>query len=146
MEGKGALTITGHLGDVMQESARAAVSFLRSHYEDFEIPKDFHKKMDIHIHAPEGAIPKDGPSAGITIATAVVSAVTEMAVKPDIAMTGEITVFGQGITRRGHQRESPCCLSSGYSRDNPLSQEQEGYRRDSTKDSQAVDLPSRSSF
>ena len=95
MDGKGDLILTGHLGDVMQESARAAVSFLRSHYSDFNIPKDFNKTTDIHIHAPESAVPKDGPSAGITIASAVVSAVTGMPVDPSIAMTGEVTVLGK---------------------------------------------------
>jgi len=95
MEGTGKLIITGQLGDVMQESARAAVSYLRSHYSEFGIPQNFHKSTDLHIHAPEGAIPKDGPSAGITIATAVVSAVTGRAVSPLVAMTGEITVLGK---------------------------------------------------
>ncbi|MBQ9263314.1 MAG: endopeptidase La [Clostridia bacterium] len=95
MPGSGQVQLTGQLGDVMKESARAALSWVRAHSEEFKLEKDFHKNLDIHIHVPEGAVPKDGPSAGVTMATALVSALTGRKVRQDVAMTGEITLRGR---------------------------------------------------
>lgn len=94
MEGQGKTILTGQLGKVMQESAQAAVSWVRRHREEFNLEEDFYKSKDVHIHAPDGGIPKDGPSAGITIATAVISALTGTPVRRDVAMTGEVTLKG----------------------------------------------------
>lgn len=95
LKGTGKLILTGSLGDVMKESAQIALSFIREHYSEFDLEPDFHEEIDIHIHVPQGAIPKDGPSAGITMTTAMISALTEKMVRPQTAMTGEITLTGR---------------------------------------------------
>ena len=95
MDGKGNLTTTGKLGDVMQESAQAAMSYVRSRSQTLGLPKDFYRHLDIHVHVPEGAIPKDGPSAGITLTTSLVSTLTRIPIRGDISMTGEITLRGK---------------------------------------------------
>ncbi|MBR5229665.1 MAG: endopeptidase La, partial [Firmicutes bacterium] len=93
--GTGKIQLTGQLGDVMQESAQAAITYIRSISEEFNIEKEFYKNYDLHLHVPEGAVPKDGPSAGVTMFTSVMSALTGIPVRKDVAMTGEITLRGK---------------------------------------------------
>src|SRR5207237_4977095 len=95
MPGRGKISMTGKLGEVMQESARAAMSYVRSRAIALDLANDFYRKYDFHLHVPEGAIPKDGPSAGVAMATAIVSALTRTPVRREVAMTGEITLRGK---------------------------------------------------
>lgn len=113
MSGKGEFQLTGQLGDVMKESAQAGISYIRSVSEQYHIPKDFFKEHDIHIHIPEGAVPKDGPSAGITMATAMLSAIIERKVRADVAMTGEITLRGRVLPIGGLKEKILAAKNAG---------------------------------
>ena len=113
MEGTGKLELTGNLGEVMQESCKAALSCLRSRAAELGIDPEFHKTRDIHIHFPEGAVPKDGPSAGVTVTTALLSALTGRAVRHDVAMTGEVTLRGRVMPIGGLREKTMAALRAG---------------------------------
>ena len=112
-KGDGKVIITGQLGDVMKESAQAGLSYIRSVGEEYHIPKKFFQENDIHIHIPEGAVPKDGPSAGITMATAMLSAITQTPVRADVAMTGEITLRGRVLPIGGLKEKILAAKNAG---------------------------------
>jgi ATP-dependent Lon protease len=113
VQGSGKLELTGNLGDVMKESARAAVSYIRKHSGELSIDPEFYTKQDVHIHVPEGAVPKDGPSAGITLCTALVSELTGKTVKRNVAMTGEITLTGRVLPIGGLREKTMAAYKYG---------------------------------
>ena len=113
MEGTGKLELTGNLGAVMKESVQAAMSYIRANVQKLGVPQDFYKTCDIHVHFPEGAVPKDGPSAGITVCTAIVSALTNQPVRADVAMTGEISLRGRVLAIGGLKEKTMAALRHG---------------------------------
>ena len=127
LAGKGKFELTGQLGDVMKESAVAGISFIRSVAGEYNIEDEFFDSHDIHIHIPEGAVLKDGPSAGITMATAMISAITKIPVKADVAMTGEITLRGRFLANRRPERKKSLRPRWQKSRQSLSPKEQEGY-------------------
>lgn len=126
-KGKGEILLTGKLGDVMKESARAAISLVRASADKYNIDSSVFGDTDIHIHIPEGAIPKDGPSAGVTMATAILSAFTGLPVSKKIAMTGEITLRGRVLPVGGIKRKGTCCIQGGNKKADTSRRKRKGY-------------------
>lgn len=116
LNGSGKTVLTGNLGDVMKESAEAAITFVRANAQKYGIDTDFYKTRDIHIHATESAVPKDGPSAGVTITTALISALTDRPVKRDIAMTGEVSIRGRVLAIGGLKEKAMAAYRGGVKR------------------------------